>query len=172
MPERTPVFDRSKPYADIFHGGELQHPEQHPRYMQNGNYFRPDGSFHSSDGRPGARQVAQEAKPAPTPQAQKPTLPGVGEDELEALLQDPRAPQLLELPRDELKALVDELGGPTVYGERSTELMVAFVLKNTRPSNGGEPPRAPQAPPAALVANQEASDPAAGAALLPGDEDL
>lgn len=155
----TPAFDWKQPYGDIY-GDELGR-----RFMKNGHYFRADGSYHSTEGDKHARQAGREMAPPPPPPASVETVAGITEGELGALLTDERAAELLELPRDQLLALVAAANGPAYYGERSTELMVGWLLKNTRSGESTDPADQKATPP-------PASPSSAGAPVTLGDEDL
>lgn len=148
--EITPVFDRSKPFGEIMHGAvpEGVQVSDLPRYHQNGHYFLSNGKYHSSD--PGAKKA-----PIPVPQvpaasginrAQVNTRPGIDEGEIAKYLQDPRAEKLLLLPRDTIIALMNAANGPVYAGEGSTQMMVAWLVKNTV---GDAPAPRPAPPPVA-----------------------
>lgn len=133
MTKPLPVFDRTRNYGDIMHGDTAGvDVGQMPRYLQDGHYFRPDGSYHSVDGSPRPRVI--EAKPVVVD-----TLPSVAEAEVEELLKDPRAEELLALTRDTLIELVMAGNGPMISGERSTQMMVAWLIKNTAPDSTPKP---------------------------------
>lgn len=137
MSKTEPVFDSSKPHGTIAHG-DLggQDPSSLPAYIQDGHYFKPDKSYHSSDGQPRRRQAVSPGVTAPVTAPPVDTKPGVPESEVDELLKDPKAEMLLDLPRDQIIALVTAANGPVVAGERSTQMMVAWLIKNT--SSGGE----------------------------------
>ena len=142
----TPVLDLSRNYGDIFHGEAPPGVaiSDLPRYVQDGHYFLPNKTYHSSDA--GAKKVT--AAPAPvTPPSQVDTLPGVDLDSVEELMNDPRAEQLMALPRDHLIALVNAANGPTYAGEGSSGLMVAWLIANTL---GAAPKPRPAPPPVEL----------------------
>lgn len=150
----TPVFDPNRDYGLIAHGAlpEGKDPSELPRYLQAGNYFRPDFKFHSTDGQPRKREA-----PPPDPTSVN-TLPGVPADEVEALLQDPRAELLLDTPRDIIVQMVNRLNGPMIAGEGSTRAMIAFIIKHTH--KGPPKARAPSVTPVAeaLAALDAAGD--------------
>lgn len=126
----APVFDPKKPYGVIMHGNITGvDPSSLPRFHQAGNYFRPDHSFHSKDGLAKPKEaVAVVAK------ADKQTKPAMAEADVSDALLDSRAEELLTLPRDKLIALVMAADGPVIQGEGSTQNMVAWLIKNTAPS--------------------------------------
>jgi hypothetical protein len=123
MAKKTPVLDRELPYGDIMHGetGDMD-VGQMSRYVQDGHYFRADGTYHSEDGVVRPRVV-------PPVQVVVDTLPSVDHDEMDALLADPRAEVLLNLTRDHLIELVTLGNGPVIQGENSTKMMVAWLVK-------------------------------------------
>lgn len=127
----TPVLDKSKPHGTIMVGAKSdENPGSQPRFAQNGHYFRADGTYHSSDVTPARKVIAPKVAPSLVQ-----TLPSVDEAEVPALLADARAEPLRELPRDELIKLVQAANGPVIAGDKSTDIMVAWLVKNTKPDD-------------------------------------
>jgi len=122
----TPAFDKTKPHGVVAHGDLAgKDPSELPAFLQNGHYFRPDGSYHSADGQP--RKVAKPVVEAPVDAL---TF-NLSDEEVAAALLDPRAEELLFLPHDELVKLVQAANGPMLYGEDSHKKMAAWLVKNT-----------------------------------------
>lgn len=139
MSKEHPVFDSAKPHGTIAHGDlRGEDPSSLPAFIQDGHYFKPDKSYHSPDGQPRKRSSVATGASAPEAPAIVNTKPGVPEAEVDALLEDPQAELLLELPRDQIIALVTAANGPVIAGERSTQIMVAWLIKNTAKSNAGQ----------------------------------
>ena len=144
-----PTFDRSRNHGDVMHGvvPDGVSVSALPRYIQDGHYFLGDGTYHSSED--WALKALKKSAAAPSVvaavTAPANTLPGVEEKDVENLLKDPRAEQLLELPRDVIISLVNAANGPMYAGEGSTKLMVAWLVQNTM----GAVPQAPPPPPPA-----------------------
>ena len=125
--ENAPIFDRDRNFGTITHG-DLQgkDPSELPRFEQDGHYFAPTRRYLGETGVPKRRPA-----PAPADPLSINTLPAVPADEVEQILQDPRAEVLLDMPRDAIIAAVNKLNGPMIAGEGSTRAMCAFILKHT-----------------------------------------
>lgn len=130
----TPVFDPNKDHGTIFSSG---HTEEGPqtKYTQNGHHFAADKSYIKSDHKVAAPIAPPKLVPQSTPAPQKDTLPAIEPDEVEGLLQDPRAADLLAKPRDLIAQLVHAANGPEIAGPGSHQSMVAFLIKNTAPDD-------------------------------------
>lgn len=125
MNKKTPVFDRTKPFGDIY-GAEGAGDAVAPRFAQGGHYFSGDGTYLSSD--KSAPLVEEVAKV----EVNRDTTGIVSDDaEIELLLTDPRAETLLSMDREHITAMVTAAGGAVVSGEGSQRLMAAWLLKNT-----------------------------------------
>lgn len=138
----TPVFDPTRPYGDIMQGTSTAgvDPSQEPRYTQDGHYFKPNKSYCSSDpGKHKAQHLPGEPIAAAIAPAAVQTRAGIEESEVDELMKDPRAIELFELPRDDLIKLMRAANGPMYAGEGSSQLMVAWLVKNT---DSGAPRRA------------------------------
>jgi hypothetical protein len=128
MTATTPVFDKTKEHGVIAHGDLAgQEPSALPAFFQNGHYFRPDGSYHSSDGQP--KKLAPAAKAVKPPDSQPYNLTDA---QVAELMKDPRAEELEALPRDELVKLINAANGPVIGGEGSQRMMIAWLIKNTK----------------------------------------
>ena len=127
MSTKHPLFDPTQEYGEIFHGTtEGVDGSTLPRYVQNGNYFKPDKSWHSADQNAPKRVAPKLVAPVDT-------LPTVDASEVDALLKDPRAEELLALTRDHLVELVSAANGAVISGEGSQQMMVAWLIKHTTP---------------------------------------
>lgn len=121
----NPKFDPSRSHGTIYGGSGIP-GEREARFTQDGHNFAADGTYLSSE--PGARKPAPVAEP---PRRVASEMPLPDEAEMELLLQDPNADDLLAMDREVIVEMVKHAGGHVVSGDGSQRLMAAWLIKYT-----------------------------------------
>lgn len=118
-----PAFNRNLPYASIYGSGEGGIGAS---FCQHGHYYTGDGTYVGSD-----EQGARIGHVPPPRHVIDPGSRTVTEDEVEELLRDVRAGEIMNLALDTLAAMVASAGGPHFSGDNAHKLYTAWLLKFT-----------------------------------------
>jgi hypothetical protein len=123
-PVIVPVLNRAAPAGDIYGDTEGEGPAA--RFFQDGHYFSGDGTYLRSE-----KNVRKVVEPVAVEKNVQ-VLSAVTEDaEVEELLKDPAADDLLAMDRDTLVEMVKQANGPVLAGEKSSRMMAAWLIKYT-----------------------------------------
>jgi hypothetical protein len=136
-----PKLDRNRPFATIAAGVEAadDDPLKGVAFYQNGNHYYADGSYHSGGTKAMAPPLV-EAAPAATPTGAELSIEQVAE-----LAASAAAEPFMDMDVPALQEAVTGLGGPAFSGDDAKQYLIAWLVRNTAPS---EPLIDPNATPA------------------------